>query len=80
MSCISCALCDNAANEFCTVEIPVEGLGNLAVYFCEDHFKILTPRFIEFGSMRSATRRDDNSEEEKRAKVSLKSQFHFLII
>ncbi len=60
---IPCALCDNQANEFCMVEIPVEGIGNLAVYFCEEHFRILTPRFIEFGYLRYATHTHDNPPE-----------------
>ena len=28
------------------VEIPVEGIGNLAVYFYEEHFRMLTPLFL----------------------------------
>ena len=60
---IPCALCDTRANEFCMVEIPVEGIGNLAVYFCEEHFRMLTPRFIEFGYLRYSTRTNDSPSE-----------------
>ncbi len=63
---IPCALCDNRANEFCMVEIPVEGIGDLAVYFCEEHFRMLTPRFIEFGYLRFATRTSDSLSESPR--------------
>jgi hypothetical protein len=45
------------------VEIPVEGIGDLAVYFCEEHFRMLTPRFIEFGYLRYATRTSDSPSE-----------------
>lgn len=61
---IPCALCDSRANEFCMVEIPVEGIGDLAVYFCEEHFRMLTPRFIEFGYLRYATRTSDRPSED----------------
>jgi hypothetical protein len=60
---IPCALCDDRANEFCMVEIPVEGIGNLAVYFCEEHFRILTPRFIEFGYLHYATYTNEGPSE-----------------
>lgn len=63
---IPCALCDSRANEFCMVEIPVEGIGDLAVYFCEEHFRMLTPRFIEFGYLRYATRASDSPSESLR--------------
>lgn len=63
---IPCALCDARANEFCMVEIPVEGIGDLAVYFCEEHFQMLTPRFIEFGYLRYATRTSDSPSESSR--------------
>lgn len=46
------------------VEIPVEGIGDLAVYFCEEHFRMLTPRFIEFGYLRYATRTSDRPSED----------------
>lgn len=69
MSRIPCALCDSPANEFCMVEIPVEGIGNLAVYFCEEDFKRLTPRFIEFGYLRYATRRHESPPDSSQAKT-----------
>jgi hypothetical protein len=64
---IPCALCDDRANEFCTVEISVEGIGNLAVYFCEEHFRMLTPRFIEFGYLRYATPTNDSPSESQQS-------------
>jgi hypothetical protein len=45
------------------VEIPVEGIGKLAVYFCEEHFRMLTPRFIEFGYLRYGSRTSDSPSD-----------------
>lgn len=61
MSYIPCAICDNPANEFCMVEIPAAGIGNLAVYFCEEDFKRLTPTFIEFGYLSYKTGTQDST-------------------
>ena len=41
----------------------VEGIGNLAVYFCKEHFRMLMPRFIEFGYLRYAIRTNDGPSE-----------------